>query len=169
MEYLQLFDEKGNMLNEKIARENQKNIETGKYFMIILLIIENDQNEYLMQLTSKEKGHVYALTGGHVQYGDDGLKTCIKETKEELGLELKKEDISYLGLIKGKAVLVSVYYTNINIDLDKLKLQDSEVESTCWMSMNKIDELINKDQIRNTNISAFKMFKEFKNKSFYHK
>lgn len=151
------------MLNEKIARENKRNIEQGKYYMIMLVIIENDNNEYLMQKTSKEKGSVYALTGGHVAYGDDGLKTCIKETKEELGIELNNEDISYLGLIKGKSVLVSVYFTKKDINTDKLKLQETEVESVCWMNIKDIDTLINKGQIRNTNIPAFEMLKKFKN------
>ncbi len=62
MEYLQIFDENANQINEKIARENKRNIEPGKFYMIMLIIIENDCNEYLMQLTSKEKGHIYALT-----------------------------------------------------------------------------------------------------------
>ncbi len=68
-----------------------------------------------------------------------------------------------MGLIKGKAVLVTVYYTKINLDINKLKLQESEVESVCWMSMDEIDDLINKGQIRNTNIPAFEKLKEFKN------
>ena len=164
MEYLQLFDEKGTKLDEKIARDNKKEIKLGKYFMIVLIIIENANHEFLMQVTSEEKGHELALTGGHVQYGSDGITTCIKEVKEELGLDLKKEEILSLGLIKGKAVLVSVYYIKKNVDTSNLILQNSEVESVRWVSMEEIEALINDGSLRNTNIPAFEKLREFKAK-----
>ena len=162
MEYLQLFDQDGNMLNEKINRENKRDIQEGKYYMIMLLIIENENNELLMQLTSKEKDSVYALTGGHVIYGEERIKTCIRETKEEMGLNLKEEDLVSLGLICGKRVLVQVFYLKQNVNINDLVLQESEVESVSWMNLNEIDALIENGNFRETNIKAIELFKEFK-------
>lgn len=42
MELLQLFDENKNMINESIERNRKTEVEPGKYFMIILLFIENN-------------------------------------------------------------------------------------------------------------------------------
>lgn len=164
MEYLQLFNEDAEMLvGEKIARSEKNNVSSGKYFMIILLFVENEKGEFLIQKTSKEKGSAYATTGGHVVFEDDGLKTVIKESKEELDLDLTNEDIEYVGLVKGKSVLVSIYYTNKSLDITKLQLQEEEVESVCWMSTDEINELIEGGNFRNTNIPAFRKIMDYKN------
>ena len=55
MEYLQLFDDNKIMLEEKIARSEKKNVQTGRYFMIVLVFIENDEHKFLIQKTSSEK------------------------------------------------------------------------------------------------------------------
>ena len=163
MEYLQLFNENGEMLvGEKIARKDKNQVGSGRYFMIILLFLENDNSEILIQLTSKEKGSVYATTGGHVTFGDDGLKTVIKESQEELNLDLTPEDVEYVGLVRGKSVLAEVYYTKQNIDLNNLKLQEEEVESISWMSVEEIDKLIDEGKFRSSNIPAFKEVMDYK-------
>ena len=52
MELLQLFDENKNMLNESIERDKKKELPEGKYFMIILLFIENN-NKFLIQVNMR--------------------------------------------------------------------------------------------------------------------
>ena len=54
MELLQVFDENKNMLNESIERDRKKELPEGKYFMIILLFIENN-NKFLIQKTSDSR------------------------------------------------------------------------------------------------------------------
>ena len=51
MEYLQVFNNKREMLNEKVPRKEKFNLKDGKYFMIILLFIENSNGEFLIQKT----------------------------------------------------------------------------------------------------------------------
>lgn len=151
MELLQLFDENKNMLNEGIERDKKKEVPQGKYFMIILLFIENN-NKFLIQKTSANRESIYATTGGHVTFGDDALKTVIKEAKEELGLDLKESEIKEIETVKGKYGYVSIYYCNKEIDIDKLTIQEEEVESLHWMSVDEINELINEEKFRKSNI-----------------
>jgi len=89
MEYLQLFDEFKNKLDEKIDRDLKKTLQGNKYFMIVLLFIEND-NKFLLQKTSISRNSEIATTGGHVTYGDCGYATVLKEAQEELGIYLDK-------------------------------------------------------------------------------
>lgn len=151
MELLQLFDENKNMLNESIERDRKKELEPGKYFMIILLFIENN-NKFLIQKTSESRKSEYATTGGHVTYGDDALKTVIKEAKEELGLDLKESEIKEIETITHKLAHIGIYYCNKKIDINKLKIQEEEVESLYWMSLDEINELIKEDKFRKSNI-----------------
>lgn len=154
MELLQLFDENKNMLNESIERDRKKEVEPGKYFMIILLFIENN-NKFLIQKTSVNRESQYATTGGHVTFGDTALKTVIKEAKEELGLDLKESEIKEIETVKGKYGYIGIYYCNKEIDIDKLTIQEEEVESLQWMSIDEINELIKKENFRKSNIIPF--------------
>ena len=157
MEYLQVFDDDKKMLDEKIARDKKHDLEEGKYFMIVLLFIENSEHKFLMQKTSKAKGSVVATTGGHVTFGDDGYKTVFKEAKEELDLDIDKDEIKYNSTVKYPGAYCEVYYLKKDIDLDSLTLQDEEVESIMWLSKEEIEDLIKKDLFRKSNIEPFNM------------
>ena len=155
MEYLQLFNENKEMLNEKIDRELKKTLTGNKYFMIILLFIEND-NKFLLQTTPKQKDSEIATTGGHVEYGYNGLQTTIKEAQEELGLELLPNELNYIDTIKYNNCFIEIYHTNKIIDTTKLKLQTEEVESVNWYTVDDINELISNNKLRKGNIEPFK-------------
>lgn len=123
--------------------------------MIILLFIQNDEKKFLIQKTSVNRDNEYATTGGHVTYGDDALTTVIKEAKEELGLVLNENEIEEIETITHKLAHVGIYYCNKKIDINKLKIQEEEVDSLYWMSIDEINELIKEDKFRKSNIIPF--------------
>ena len=161
MEYLQLFDENKNMLKETITRDNEMNIEKGIYFMIILLFLENDKHEFLIQKTSKNRGSVYATTGGHVSYGDDNITTVIKEAKEELGITLSKDDIVLVDSQKHDVAYCDVFYVHKNIPIEDFKIQKEEVDAVYWMSQDEIAKLIKEDKFRKRNIKKYQKVLEY--------
>ena len=157
MELLGLYDEKGDFLN--------KSIERGKKFdedfiMISIGVLKNDKDEYLIQKTSKEKGSLYSLTGGHVLYKETPLEAMIRETKEELGIDVKKESIKKITLEKHPKgpVLVSLFEININCDINNLKLQKEEVESAYFYTKDKVLDLINNNLFHPTHSYFFKKY-----------
>ena len=75
MEYLQVFNDKKKPLDEKVERENKYQLPEGKYFMVVIIFIENSEGKFLLQKTSKERNSCIATTGGHVKFGDNGLDT----------------------------------------------------------------------------------------------
>ena len=155
MEYLQLFDENKNMLKETVTRDNKQDMKKGNYFMIILLFIENDKHEFLIQKTSKERGSVYATTGGHVSYGDDNITTVIKEAKEELGITLTKDEIVFIDSEKHDIAYCDIFYVHKNIPIEDFKTQKEEVDQVYWMSEEKIDKLIKEEKFRKRNIEQY--------------
>lgn len=50
---------------------------------------------------------------------------------------------------------MDVYYLKSDIDVNKLTLQDEEVESVKWLSIDEIKKLIEQDKLRKGNIKAF--------------
>lgn len=164
MELLQLFDENKKMVDEYVVRKPKCDIPPKRNIMYILLFIQNDEGKYLVQKTSKEKGSVFAVTGGGVDYGDDDYKTVFKEAKEELGLDLDKNKLYHIDTIKGNKdinVLCSIYYYKDNIDLNNLVLQKEEVEDVFLFTDEEIDELNNIGEFRKGNILPYEIVKKW--------
>ena len=82
MEYLDLYDENQNLIGEKILREKNMKPQEGKYIKIVIVFIKNSENKFLIQKTSKEKGSVWATTGGLVSSGYTSDETVVKEIEE---------------------------------------------------------------------------------------
>lgn len=161
MEYLQVFDKNKNILNEKVERKNKNNLPEGKYYMVILIFIENRDGKFLMQKTSKQKGACIAVTGGHVQYECTSLETVIKETQEEIGLKLIPQEINYVNTIIDGNCYIETYYTKKDIDINSLVIEKSEVEYVNWFSKEEIKTLIKNKGFREGNIKPFEQVLEY--------
>lgn len=163
MELLDIYDIKGNKLNKTIDRANKKDLAENEYIKIVSVWIKSD-HKYLIQYCSKEKGNIYNTTGGHVSSGNSSLQQAIIETKEEIGLDLKESDLTYLGQVIRPNMLFDVYIHEdetqelINHTFD---LQKEEVEEICWLSKNDIEDLILKNIFKS--ITAEGYFKFIKN------
>ena len=84
---------------------------------------------------------------GHVSQGEEFRHTALKEVHEELGLDINRSQLEFIGLKKSEYSkgdihdneLVAVYICRENINIEDLTLQSSEVSEVCWA---EIDELI---------------------------
>ena len=84
---------------------------------------------------------------GHVSQGDEFRYTALKEVREELGLDIDRSKLEFIGLKKAEFKkgdihdneLVAVYICRENINIEDLVLQSSEVSEVCWA---EIDELL---------------------------
>ena len=154
MEYLDLYNDKKEKIGKTILRGTE--IPLGYYIMLSIIFIENSAGEFLFQYTSKEKGNVWATTGGHVKSGDDALITIVKEVEEELGIRLNKNELKHVftGMKNGR--ILEAFYIKKDIDINSLTLQKEEVESVKWLSKNELRELINQDNVRKSNIEILK-------------
>ena len=161
MEYLQVFDEEKNVLNEKVSRGEKYNLPDGKYFKIVLIFIENNKGEFLLQKTSKSRHSCIATTGGHVTYGDNAVETVIKECKEELGIDISPNEFSYVDTILFKNCFLETFYTKMEIDPNELTLQTEEVESVKWYTQDEISKFIENGDFREGNIKPYQKVLEY--------
>ncbi len=155
MEYLQVFDQKGNALNESVVRNKKMNLPNGKYFKTVIVYIQNSKGEILIQKTSKQKGSEWATTGGHVPFGVSSLDTMHNEILEELGIDIEKEKLEYIWTEKDSDALQDDYFLQMDIDIDKLSLQKEEVEFVKWITVSEIEKMIQENNFREGNIPFF--------------
>lgn len=154
MEYLNLYDDKGNLLNEIGIRgkENNNNNLEG----IAIIFIQNSRGEFLIQKTSRSRGDEFSTTGGHVLFGSDFLDTIIREVNEELGIDIAKEKIIEANTYVVEHYFQKVYYLRKDINIKDIKVQKSEVDYVRWLSKEEINNLIKNNEFRKGNIEGYK-------------
>ena len=140
----------------KIIKRGER-LAAGEYIRGVSIFIKNGIR-YLIQLTSKEKNSVYAATGGCLSKGNDAVTQAVIECKEELGLDIEKENLTFLGTVLINDVIIDSYiYENSDRDLEEFDfvLQKEEVEKVLWLSKDEIEDMILKDMIRKSTAQAY--------------
>lgn len=161
MELLDVYDINKNKLNKTIVR-GKIIPNAGEYVLVTTIWIRNGIR-YLIQHTSEKKGSEYAVTGGCVSSGNSSRQQIKIECKEELGFDLKDENLTLLNSMtieKAHAIIDVYYYEDDDVDLEEVEytLQESEVESISWLSKNEIEDLILKDDFRPSSATQYLQF-----------
>lgn len=151
-EYFDVLNEKGEYTERVESRE--KCHKDGLWHKAVVVFIINSKNQVLLQKRSANKKmwpNMWDITaGGHVLAGEFGFQSIMRECKEELGIELTKNDMTFIGAttstnLKGDIVnnhFNEYYIANKEIDETKLILQKEEVSEVKWIDKDEIIEKI---------------------------
>ena len=142
MEIRDLYDENKKLTGKTILKDEE--IPNGYYINVVLVYIQNSEGKFLIQKRSEEKNGLYATTGGHPKSGENSIQGIITEVKEEIGLDINKDDLElyYSGKSDEGRIFWDDYYLKMDIDdTQKLVLQQEEVDSVCWLTVEEIQEL----------------------------
>ena len=148
MEKYELVDKNGNKTGKiltQIESRDINNIPTGQYISVVGVVIINENNEILLQKRSKCKKvnpGKWGICGGKVEIGETTLDAGIRETFEEIGIALNKSELKFLSTAKNEKAHFTVYYARKNVDINKCKIQEDELEELRYF---KIEELENLD------------------------
>ena len=143
MELLDVYDNNGKVTGRVVTRGDKTvTLSDNEHIAVGVIFIQNGKGEFLIQKTSKEKGGEYTSTGGHVDSGETPLESIKREVKEELGLNVDNDNIVELGYLLYDRPIRFMFCLKKDVDIQTLKLQQEEVESAEFMSIDKIKELI---------------------------
>ena len=132
-ELIDVLDENGNKTGEVETKEEI--YKRGLWHRSVHIWIENDKQELLVQKRNPLKNtfpNLWAISSaGHVIAGETSIESGLRELKEELDVDAKKEDLEFLFTIKRVQpykdsyirVFDDVYLLHKNIDVTKTKLQ----------------------------------------------
>ena len=171
MELVDVVDMNGNptgvVLDKKEARER------NLIYKVIVVFVINDSKQVLFQKRSANLRYMpnrWALCAGHVKASEGLEDAAIREVKEEMGLDVSKEEIHSFGEVEDNigendSHLTYFFYIKTNKKENEFILQPEEVSEVKWFD---IDEMI--DMIKNKDDRIFyterriKLFEEIKNK-----
>ena len=153
-EYFDILNENGEFTNEIASRE-ECHTKGLWHKAVVLFIISSDNKKILLQQRSSTKKswpNLWDITaGGHVLKGELGYQSVIRETKEELGIDVKKEELEFIGAtisvdtagVGPNKHFNEYYIAHKDINIDDITLQKEEVQDIKWFSVKDVTQKIN--------------------------
>jgi isopentenyl-diphosphate delta-isomerase type 1 len=152
-EYLDVLDENGQQTGETKMRSLVH--QEGDWHATAHIWILNSAGKLLMQKRSANKiSHPNdwdISSAGHISAGDDEYTTAMKEVREELGIELTKDDLKLLYVYKSQVVLNGgTFYNNSfnyvflvkkDFNIDTLTLQKEELSEVKWVTLKELAKI----------------------------
>lgn len=86
--------------------------------------------------------------GGHVNYNEEVVDAAVRETKEEVGVEIDKERLKYsfcLTTSNGYNILIHAYFYDWTEREDNFRFNDKEVSDVKWVPLKDFDDFVEKN------------------------
>lgn len=154
MEYCDLYDKNRKLTGKIISKD--KPIPKGYYILVVVCFMENSEGKFLMQKRSVIKDGKWASTGGHPKTGEDSLTGMHTEIKEELGLDINKDELKLITTMQDDKIICDLYYLNKDIDLNDITMQKSEVSDVKYLTLDEIENLYQKGKFKKSYYHMFK-------------
>ncbi len=167
MEYRDLYDETRNPLGRCILKGEK--IPKGCYQLIVATMLENIDGTFLIQKRSKEKGGLWGVTSGHPISGESSIDGIVREVKEEVGLDIKNENMTLFRSIQTESAFIDHYFIKMKIEANDILLQKEEVEDYMFATKEKIIDLINKGLFHPKHVKMVLKYFDYKEGKKYEK
>lgn len=145
MELCNVVDASGMPTGRVVARGTQ--IGPNEFYPVVHVWIRNDAGEYLIQqraLNLESDPGVWATTAGYVPAGEDWLSAAIRETKEELGIDLLPAHLQHFHEVKIGNRFADVWLA-ILPTADMVPTLGPEVADWRWVSKVELERLVTED------------------------
>ena len=149
MEYIDIFDYNNNPTGE--IKEKTQAHEDRNFHRTAHVWIMNDKKELLLQkrsATKKSHPNFWDISGaGHIRAGETVIEGAIRELKEELGVEVKEEDLQYIATIKStknpkNMEFQYVYLLNCNKEIEEYIFEDNEVSEVKYVFYKDLEKMV---------------------------
>ena len=157
-EYFDLLDENGNKTGKtKLRTEVHRD---GDWHKAVHIWIINNNGDILLQRRCATKDSnpnmLDISSAGHLSAGEDSLEGAIRELKEELNLDVSKEDLKFIKTLKHYSKKSTSTFINNEFDdlyilrtdktINDMKFQEEEVSEIFFVPYKQFKEIVNNRQ-----------------------
>ena len=144
MESFDLYDVNRNKTGQVLERGNK--VPEGMYRLVVHVCIFGKDGRMLIQkrLPSKSgwSGMWDITAGGSALAGDSSQQAASRELLEEVGIDYSLEGMRPAMTIYFDGGFNDIYTVNMDVDIDSLKLQATEVEQVRWATEEEILDML---------------------------
>lgn len=144
MELFDLYDSERNKTGQTMERGTP--IPEGCYRMVVHVCVFGSNGKMLIQRRQPFKrswSGMWDLTvGGSSVSGDTSLAAAIRETSEEIGVQLAPYELKRVLTIQTESIFDDIYIVQKDLDETALTLQYEEVEQVKWADIAEIKSMI---------------------------
>jgi len=150
-EFFDELDENGEFTNKVVNRDDAH--KSGAWHRAVVLFLVNSKKQVLMQKRSRFKKKWPSCwdvsSGGHVDAGELGLFSAIRELDEELGIKVEPKDVRYISCYRSNSKNEKTWDAHFNeffvafkdVGAKSIKLQEAEVEEAKWIDYEKFKQM----------------------------
>lgn len=156
-EYFDLLDENGNKTGKtKLRSEVHRD---GDWHRAVHIWIINSNGDVFLQRRCATKDSNPNMLGGscagHLTAGDDSLTGAIRELKEELDLDVNKEDLKLIKTIKSSSKYTDTFINNEFDDMyilrtdkkiEDMKFQEDEISEIMYIPYKEFKKMVQNRQ-----------------------
>lgn len=156
-ELLDIYDASGKLTGEQKTRQEVH--AQGLWHYATDLWFLNSKGELLIQLRSALKDNNPnkwdISSGGHVRAGENDVVGVLREIKEEFGLDIKPEELHYLGTVKIETErrgyinkeFNPIFLVRLDFDVNNIKKQDGEVAAVKWIDWRELQKIVESNDL----------------------
>ena len=158
-ELIDVLNEKGEKTGKVVTRKEVH--EKGLWHRVIVVAILDENGHLLMQQRSAKvetnRGKWDVSAAGHVSSGQTSKQAAIREVSEEIGLELLEDELKDIRTYKNTQELPNyidnqffdcyIVKKSGEIDIRKLKVQESEVKQVKICTRKEVEEKIQNNEV----------------------
>jgi 8-oxo-dGTP pyrophosphatase MutT (NUDIX family) len=114
--------------------------------------IYNGACEFLIQKRSRLKKQYpgrWDITGGAVVPGESSAEAALRETKEELGVDLRGSGLKLIARLKWNHYIIDVWFCMKDIQLEDIVMQSDEVEDVMYVSAEDMLGIVFDNEFKN--------------------
>ena len=173
MERFDLYDIHRNRTGKTVERGTK--VPEGYYRLVVHVCVFGSDGRMLIQKRQPFKsgwsGMWDITAGGSAQAGDTSQQAASRELKEEVGIDYDLTDVRPAMTIYFDGGFNDIYTINMDVDIDSLQLQTTEVEQVKWATEEEILEMLHEKEfvLYKTSFISLLYFLRNHNGAFTHK
>ena len=147
MEYLSIVDENNNPIG--IVKEKEQAHKEGYFHRSVHIWIINDNSEILLQKRAPDQKYPNKWdisSAGHIKAGEGTIEAAIREVYEELGINIDKKDLEFIGINKSdkphNKEFQYIYLYRTNKKENEFIFRDGEVVCVKYFTYEEFKEMV---------------------------